>query len=131
MTEDEREAVLRVDRLEAAAAQAHRRAVDARRLAMEIGRRQLLVERRDDASVGLHTPEVWQSSAASASREELRRSVGRSLWLASESLRETRSALEHEAARLEAASASHRRQAESAREWLQATRSVSSTSPAG
>ena len=124
-------AAARVDRFDAAADRDLARAADARRLAAAIFRRARVVSGRHDASVGLHTPEVWMSRAAASSREELRRGVGFHLWLAGESLEETRHLLEREADRLDASASSYRRQAVAAFDELQATRSVSSTSPRG
>ena len=94
------------------AARARRGASEARQLALAIERRREAVIRRDDAALARHTPDVWTSQAATASRIELSRGVGLSLWLASESLRETRIALEQQAHRLDGDASSYRRQAD-------------------
>lgn len=129
--EDETVLAAEVEWLRGAAVEAARRACDARRLAEEIDRRRVQVVHRDDASVARHTSATWASQAASDSREALRRDVGFSLWVAGESLRETRLALDAEARALEGDASSYRRRADQVDDRLQATRSVSSTTPPG
>ncbi len=85
------------ERWRSEARQARQRASSARELALDIERHRDRVVRRDDASTARHRPEIWSSRAATASRTELQRSVGFSLWLASESLHDTRVALEGDA----------------------------------
>jgi hypothetical protein len=100
--------------------------------------------RRDDESRARHTPEVWSSTAATRSREELVDRVGGWLAHCARSLRETSVALEHEARRLESVAWSHGQQADmleqelarqvvvaSAEAQATRTRSVSSTSLPG
>lgn len=131
VVEDETVLVAEVEWLNGAAVEAARKAAAARRLAVEIDRRRAQVVHRDDASVARHVPATWASQAATESRDELRRGVGFSLWVAGEALHQTRLALDIEAGVLEGDASSFRRRADLADDRLQATRSVSSTTLPG
>ena len=66
----------------------------------DYARRSAVLHRDDDAKAR-HTEDVWSSRAASASRAELQRGVGFSVWMAADGLRDTHVALDDHAAYLE------------------------------
>ena len=129
--------------LRASARDRDRSAAAARRVALDIDRRREAMVHRADAGRARHVPEVWSSTAASISRDELVARVGGWLQASAGSLRETSVALELEARRLEslARSLGHeadaverelgRQVAEAPADQATLTRSVSSTSPRG
>ncbi|MDW3220283.1 MAG: hypothetical protein R8F63_16865 [Acidimicrobiales bacterium] len=88
------------EQMRADASWAARRAEDARALADDIARRRQLLVSRDDAPLARHTAAVWNSRAGERSRSVLQRTIGFSLWVASDGLRETELALEARAREL-------------------------------
>jgi hypothetical protein len=98
--------------LRAGARAAARRAGEARRLAIDIEARRGRIGGRIEMALALHRSEVWDSLAATRSRDELQRGVALMISAAMEGARRTRSALEREAADLDVAAAGYRLQAE-------------------
>ena len=107
-----------LDELRASARDTHRSASNARQLALDLDRRREVMIHRTDASRARHRPEVWSSTAASLSRDELGRRIGGWLQTSAELLRDTSRALEAEARRLESVASSLGREADGVEQEL-------------
>ena len=101
-----------IDRLRIHARWAIGQAAEARALGLDIDVRRQVVLGRDKDCLARHTAAVWSSRAAERSRVTLHHSIGLSLWMASEGLRETMTALEGRAGSLEDSAREANRQAD-------------------
>ncbi|MFT5203541.1 MAG: hypothetical protein ACI9C1_002941 [Candidatus Aldehydirespiratoraceae bacterium] len=101
-----------IDRLRSHAQWAIGQATEARALGLDIDVRRQFVLDRDKDCLSRHTAAVWSSRAAERSRVTLQHSIGFSLWMASEGLNETVTALEAQAGAFEETARDSNRQAE-------------------
>jgi hypothetical protein len=101
-----------IDRLRAHARWAVGQAAEARALGLDIDVRRQVILDRDKDCLTRHTAAVWSSRAAERSRVTLQHSIAPSLWMASEGLRETMTALETQAAVFEDTALDANRQAD-------------------